>query len=158
MHVNSDDLGIVNTKPGRDNAECAVIDVNARTYAFSDLFIEYGQLVSGAARVDRQRTTVTTEDHEDLPHWVNEYLKYGQRTYRNNALFKVACRMKDAGYTQLQCEQLAGERAAADGLEQWEINRTIDSAYRNTGGRALNLAERSMAAGDAVQRALRGRG
>lgn len=121
--------GTVNTKPKREGAKCAVIDASMARYTFNDLLIEFGRLVAPprpVLRIDRDMPAVS----DDYPEWVKQYLANGALVGSRNArLYAVACFMRDSGISESTCEQTAGARAAADGLDAEEINRTIASAY-----------------------------
>lgn len=117
----------VNTKPGRNGARCEVVEVSATRYPYADLFMQFAPLVAPRQRIDRY---IPAEASEGLPKWVAGYLETGAPNgERNHRLYAVARAYNDAGLPMGQCVNEAGGRARADGLDDEEITRTIESAY-----------------------------
>lgn len=117
----------VNTKPGRGGARCEVVEANATRYEYADLFMQFAPLVAPRQRIDRY---IPVEASEGLPKWVTGYLETGAPNgERNHRLYAVARAYNDAGLPIGQCVNEAGGRARADGLDDEEITRTIESAY-----------------------------
>lgn len=80
----------------------------------------------------RPRYETGANDTNDAITPVVKYLQSGANEGNRNAyLFYAANRMKDAGKSQAQAEQVLSSRASADGLTHDEIIRTIASAYRS---------------------------
>lgn len=101
-------------------------------YTFSMLWQQYAPL--GAPPAPKVRRYVPTEAIDNtLPRWVHNYIQYGApRGERNNKLYAAARAYLDCGLTRFQAETDLVSRAAADGLSQEEINRTISSAFMAT--------------------------
>ncbi len=58
------------------------------------------------------------------------YLEHGaEEGNRNDSLFKTACELQSAGYTREEAEERLIARARANGLEDSEIQATINSAF-----------------------------
>lgn len=121
--------GTVNTKPGRNNAPCEVVETTGLLHSYQDLFLEYAPLVTPRQRIDR---FIPPEASSGLPRWVEDYLRTGVTVDRNKKLFVVARTYNDCGIPIQRCKAEAGARAQADGLTTEEIERTINSAYTYT--------------------------
>lgn len=127
----------MNTKPGRNNARCEVVDYIPMKFYYPDLEVYYAPYAPKApARVRRQLPTFAADV---FPQWVNDYLATGApQGERNARLYSVARFLFDIGKARYEVDSIAGGRAAADGLDDVEIARTITSAER---------AERNASAG-----------
>lgn len=139
--------GTVNTKPGRANALCEVIDMRGGDYDYRDLELTYAPLIQKTAQI--QRTLQAPSSVDDLPRWLQDYLVSGApQGERNATLSKAAYVYHGRGRSQADAERDLGARASADGLEDHEIERTINSAYRAVVGVATNYQTRRVSARD----------
>lgn len=71
---------------------------------------------------------------------VKAYLQSGAaRGSRNSELYYCARAYLDAGYSQFDASNDLSPRARADGLQDYEIARTIASAFKNTANPTMNI-------------------
>jgi hypothetical protein len=126
--------GTINTKPGRNGALCQVVDFDTQlTYSF-DSFTEYVAL----GRV-QQRPAVTRVLPADvrlpLRRWVIEYIHSGApEGERNSRLYAATIEFRANGFTRDETDRVLIPRAVADGLDNTEIHRTMESAWRSGKG------------------------
>lgn len=100
-------------------------------YGYHELYKHYAPRVAPAKPVIKRQVPQTAYS-QDLPLWVQEYLKTGATTgERNHRLYAAARCYLDAGKSQFEAEQDLISRALADGLSQSEAKNTINSAFRN---------------------------
>ncbi len=126
--------GTVNTKPKRKGARCEVIEwIPELRYDFTD----FADLAERVRRYEPPRVSVTIPDgiRLSLPDWVQRYLESGApEGTRNARLYAAAIEYRANGYTQSDALRDLGARARADGLDDDEIARTIDSAWKSEHG------------------------
>lgn len=118
----------INTKPARDGARCEVLDVLPGEYQL-DAFQEYAEQPE---RIPAPRVSIPLPSgaQTTLPRWVLDYLSTGAHEgERNRRLFAAAIAYRDNGYTFGDAARDCGARAAADGLDEREIERTLRSAW-----------------------------
>ena len=73
------------------------------------------------------------EMNGNLPMVVTDYLAVGSREgERNHTLFKVACQLRDSGFSVQEAVNLIESRAKQDGLADHELFKTIESAFTRT--------------------------
>lgn len=91
-------------------------------------------------KIEQNRTKRSTKT-PDPQHWTplsrstQHYLKNGAQTahgQRNNALFRAACDMAGNNYSEATTSQILEPIASSSGLPNYEIRRTIQSAYSRT--------------------------
>lgn len=121
--------GTVNTKPNRNNTLCEVVDYFPARFHFEDFWLTYAPL---AAPVEPHvNRNVPMAASGGLAQWVSDYLEGGAPVGERNArLYAVARSLFDNGYSSFDVENMAGNRARADGLPEEEITATITSAER----------------------------
>lgn len=122
--------GTVNTKPGRDNAPCEVIEHLPGRYRFDQLADVFSRYAPREELIPHRAIPTAPADHK-LPSVTRKYLDnppaHGERNAR---LYAAARGCNDAGLSQAEAEQMLLPVAAATGLEHYEAQRTITSAYR----------------------------
>lgn len=147
--------GTVNTKPDRGAIKCEVVAHYGNRYHIDELYNMIHRYMP--RELPTPTRVIPHEAATGLPAWVLRYIETGAtQGERNVTLYKAAREYCNAGLPQMICEQEAGARAAADGLDDDEIARTIESAYRKD--RQPNVptsARQRMSFGDVVRR-LRG--
>jgi len=149
--------GTINTKPGRDNAPCHIIDWLPGEVRYED-FEQYRLLAQPPT--PRLQRELPRHAPQDLPAYVNWYLDTPQPVgQRNSALNWTAYKMNADGYAQTEAARLLAPRATADGLDEDEINKTVASAFRAAPAAPGYISGQNkvrMRAGDAVRRLLGG--
>jgi len=121
--------GTINTKPERNKALCEVVDYIPCAVNYMDMELTFAPLVQPPApRV--YRTISPAAIDTNLPKWVLNYLENGVTSLRNKTLYAVSRAMFDAGLSETEVTNLAGQRARLDGLDDTEVARTINSALR----------------------------
>lgn len=128
----------INTKPQRNGALCFCDDVfTTLEYELDDFASHY----HAGAMNTRPSTMRPLPDgvQLSLPRWCQDYLAHGApQGERNNRLFAAAVEYKSNGYSRGEAERDLVSRAMADGLNESEAMRTIDSAWRSSLG-SLNV-------------------
>jgi len=130
--------GTLNTKPKRDNAPCEIV-------YFLDGETDYHEFDDVTRLAVFRPAPYTPPPLPDgirlqVPAWVSEYLQNGApQGTRNNRLFAASIEYHVNGLSRMEALRDLGGRARADGLNDEEIERTIDSAWRSDLG-APNVA------------------
>lgn len=141
----------INTKPERGGVFAEVTTFTNTRYSYHEVEMNFAPFAAPAQpRILRNVPASACE----IPIWVRRYLEVGAaQGERNNRLYAAACCYRDAGLGLFQAEDELGARALADGLDEGEIERTIQSAYARPKSTSLpsTLALR-MAASDRKQR------
>ena len=128
--------GSLNTKPERNNALVAFVEVHPdRRYSLADfawLEAPRPQVIDGLSVV-----TLNRSGEPRLPKVTQNYLATGADSHRNEALFQAAVQLRDAGMSQNEAEQQLIPRYVADGdgtesqrSREREARSTIASVYR----------------------------
>ena len=125
--------GTLNTKPKRNNAPCEIIDWLPGETSYRE-FDDVTRLV--AFRPAPYAPPPLPEGVQlSVPAWVNDYLRDGATEgNRNNRLFAAAIEYRVNGLSRLDALRDLAVRARADGLNDEEIERTVDSAWRSSYG------------------------
>lgn len=130
--------GTINTKPKRNNAPCEVV-------YFLDGETDYREFDDVTRLAAFRSAPYALPPLPDgirlqVPAWVSEYVKNGAaQGTRNNRLFAASIEYRVNGLSRIEATRDLGGRARADGLDDEEIERTIDSAWRSDLG-APNVA------------------
>jgi hypothetical protein len=124
----------INTKPARHGARCEVVEwIPELRYDFEDL----APFADDARRHEPLSVAVSLPDGArlDLRPWVRRYLEHGAAEgERNSTLFAAAIEYRVNGYSRADAERDLVARARADGLDEGEIVRTIESAWKSSYG------------------------
>ena len=76
---------------------------------------------------------MTKEKNGSLPIVVSDYLAAGAaQGERNRTLFKVACQLRDCGFSVSEASNLLAGRADKDGLDTHEFTKTIQSVFQRS--------------------------
>lgn len=119
----------VNTKPERNRAACEITAINPVRYGYGEIEAVYAPYAP-VPPLPVKRTLPVNADKE-LPRWITDYLASGAaQGERNKTLFVMACRLFDMGKSRGDVDSLLTPRGLADGLEAYEVERTITSAER----------------------------
>jgi hypothetical protein len=122
--------GSINTKPERNRAIVTVVEGDpARRYALTQ-FDWLAQAVEQTRVGNIKVVTLNGNGRHPLPRRTEEYLAAGATEGSRNAeLFKAACQLRDAGYSQSDAEAQLVPRYVADGCNEREALASIHSAY-----------------------------
>lgn len=139
--------GFKNMKPERNGAVCEVIEGNLLQHDFMEIANEYAYLVKEHLQVQRH---VPVNHSDDLPKSVREYLDTPLgHGYRNDGLNKAAFTLHCKGKSESEITSiLAAKAERTDGLESWEVARTIQSACSAVATPIMNTGNRRVAARD----------
>jgi hypothetical protein len=120
--------GFRNMKEGRDKALCGVVQDRLFTYDFGTLANQYAYLVKENLRVER---SLPVSVSGDLPPYIRQYMESGAPVGERNSTFNNMCwEYNRLGKIRMDAERDLAPRARADGLEEHEIQATLDSAFR----------------------------
>jgi hypothetical protein len=119
--------GFKNMKPGRNEVMCGVVQDRLFTHDFKALANQYAYLVKENLRVDR---TVMSVPNQDLPAFIKRYIAEGAKVKERNITFNKMCwAYNGLGKSRMDAETDLAPRARMDGLEEHEIQATLDSAF-----------------------------
>ena len=122
--------GSVNTKPERGGVVVTLLELHAeRRYPFKDFaWLESQPQLERIGGMNV--VTLNGNGHHPLPPRTEDYLTSGApEGSRNAELFKAACQLRDAGFSQSEAERQLVQRYVADGCSEREALATIKSAY-----------------------------
>lgn len=131
-------LNIKDKYPTPPRCEVVHFDADVIRYGYKELHREYAPLgTPNKPVIKREIPQIAYTD--ELPLWVQNYLKTGANTgERNHRLYSAARCYLDAGKTQFQAEQDLMSRALMDGLSQSEAKSAINSAFSNSRNPNMN--------------------
>jgi hypothetical protein len=122
--------GTTNTKPGRENRLCEVMDFIPGYYHYMDFELNYSPLAKPAISTTYRQIKI--EGRAPLRRWVETYLDYGEAEgNRNTRAYAAARWLLDNGYSLGEVQTMVGNRALSDGLPQDEVDTILSSAERS---------------------------